>query len=65
MLVYISKLPRMTKEIETEGPYALILAPTRELAIQIYEDTEKFAEFGNYRCVLVVGGQSIHEQAQN
>jgi superfamily II DNA/RNA helicase len=38
MLVYISKLPKMTKELEADGPYALILAPTRELAIQIHED---------------------------
>lgn len=38
MLVYISKLPRMTREIEADGPYALILAPSRELAIQIHED---------------------------
>lgn len=41
MLVYISKLPKMTKELESEGPYALILAPTRELATQIFEDVCK------------------------
>ena len=38
MLVYISKLPKMNRDVESEGPYALILAPTRELAIQIHED---------------------------
>jgi len=29
MLVYISKLPKMTREMEADGPYALVLAPSR------------------------------------
>ena len=32
MLVYISQLPPLTEETMNEGPYAIILAPTRELA---------------------------------
>ncbi|KAJ1548559.1 mRNA splicing protein prp28, partial [Cladochytrium tenue] len=39
MLVYISELPPLTEENRSEGPYALILAPTRELAQQIEEET--------------------------
>lgn len=35
MLAYISKLPKMTPEIESDGPYALIMAPTRELVQQV------------------------------
>ena len=35
MLVYIMKQPIMTEEVATEGPYAVIMAPTRELAQQI------------------------------
>lgn len=35
MLVYIMKQPVMTEEVATEGPYAVIMAPTRELAQQI------------------------------
>ena len=35
MLVYIQKLPPMTEEIATEGPYAVVLAPTRELTQQV------------------------------
>lgn len=45
MLVYISKLPPLTEENEALGPYALIMAPTRELAQQIEEETVKFASF--------------------
>lgn len=35
MLVYIMKQPKMTEEIAAEGPYAVVMAPTRELAQQI------------------------------
>ena len=35
MLCYIMKQPVMTEEIASEGPYAVVMAPTRELAQQI------------------------------
>ena len=50
------------EELEAEGPYAIIMAPTRELAQQIEEETVMFAQFLSYRVVSVVGGQSIEEQ---
>jgi len=62
MLVYISKLPPLTPLTEVDGPYAVILAPTRELAQQIEEETIKFASFMKVRTVCIVGGQSIEEQ---
>ncbi|CAI7854053.1 unnamed protein product [Closterium sp. NIES-54] len=62
MLTYISKLPPMTEANEAEGPYAVVMAPTRELAQQIEEETVKFAQFMNLRVVSIVGGQSIEEQ---
>jgi len=46
------------------SPYSMVMAPTRELAQQIEGETVKFAHFLNYRTVLVVGGQSIEEQAR-
>ena len=39
MLTYISRLPPMTEENEAEGPYAVVMAPTRGLAQQIEEET--------------------------
>eukprot|EP01090_Pellita_catalonica_P019502 TRINITY_DN6668_c0_g1_i1.p1 TRINITY_DN6668_c0_g1~~TRINITY_DN6668_c0_g1_i1.p1 ORF type:complete len:593 (+),score=126.03 TRINITY_DN6668_c0_g1_i1:43-1821(+) len=63
MLVYISKLPKMTAETEGDGPYAVILAPARELAMQIEKETIKFAEKMGIRTVSLVGGQNIEEQA--
>ncbi|KAL3702056.1 hypothetical protein R1sor_020078 [Riccia sorocarpa] len=62
MLTYISKLPPMTEETEAEGPYAVVMAPTRELAQQIEEETVKFAHYLDIRVVSIVGGQSIEEQ---
>ena len=64
MLMYISKQPAMAgnADIEAEGPYAVILAPTRELAQQIEEEARSLAHFTDFRVVSVVGGQSIEEQ---
>eukprot|EP00897_Mesotaenium_endlicherianum_P002480 jgi/Mesen1/225/ME1141241C07619 len=45
MLMYINKLPPMDETNEAEGPYAVVMAPTRELAQQIEEETVKFAHF--------------------
>ena len=35
LLSYVSKLPPITVDSEADGPYALVMAPTRELALQI------------------------------
>ena len=45
-----------------QGPYAIILAPTRELAQQIEEETNKFGVPLGIRTVVVVGGLSREEQ---
>ena len=44
------------------GLRGLVLAPTRELAIQIHEVLERLAEGTGLRVVLVYGGASIIEQ---
>lgn len=56
MLVFINQLPLFTDENRHLGPYALILAPTRELAQQIESEARKFASPLGYRCVSIVGG---------
>ena len=58
LLTYISDLPKITQENMAEGPYALIMAPTRELAQQIEEETIKFATPMGFNCVSIVGGVS-------
>lgn len=67
LLVYINGLPRLD-EFEwrrNDGPYGLILAPTRELAQQIESEARKFAGPLGYKVVSIVGGHSIEEQAYN
>ena len=44
------------------GPYAIILAPTRELAQQIEEEAVKFGSPLGLRTVAVIGGISREEQ---
>ncbi len=63
MLVYISKLPKMTPESEAEGPYALIMAPSRELVTQIATEVTRLGSDMGIRCVSVVGGANIEDQA--
>ncbi|CAG8790088.1 35046_t:CDS:10, partial [Gigaspora margarita] len=65
MLMYISELPKLCEENMSDGPYALILAPTRELAQQIEQETLKFAAPMGFNCVSIVGGHAVEEQAFN
>lgn len=43
-------------------PSALVLAPTRELSSQIYDEARKFAYQTGLRCVVVYGGAPVVEQ---
>jgi len=65
LLVYISELPPLNEYTKNDGPYAIILAPTRELAQQIEVEARKFATPLNFTCVSIVGGHSLEEQAYN
>lgn len=52
-------LPILTK-IKHRGPLqAVILAPTRELAVQVTAEIERFARYTGIRAVSIYGGQSI------
>ncbi|MCJ1400619.1 mRNA splicing protein prp28 [Xylographa trunciseda] len=65
LLVYISELPPLNELTKNDGPYAIILAPTRELAQQIEIEAKKFATPLGFTCVSIVGGHSLEEQAYN
>ncbi|XP_026089899.1 probable ATP-dependent RNA helicase DDX46 isoform X2 [Carassius auratus] len=47
---------------EGEGPIAVILTPTRELALQITKECKKFSKSLGLRVVCVYGGTGISEQ---
>ncbi|XP_063615024.1 probable ATP-dependent RNA helicase DDX23 [Penaeus indicus] len=63
LLEWIQSLPKIARlEDADQGPYALVLAPTRELAQQIEEETTKFGGPLGIRTVAVIGGLSREEQ---
>jgi ATP-dependent RNA helicase DeaD len=55
-------LPILTK-VKRNGPIqALILVPTRELAVQVTTEINRFAKYTGLKTVSIYGGQSINLQ---
>ncbi|XP_019166446.1 PREDICTED: DEAD-box ATP-dependent RNA helicase 37-like [Ipomoea nil] len=54
--------PQRPRGVQTLYPLALILAPTRELSMQILEEAKKFSYQTGVRVVVVYGGAPIVEQ---
>lgn len=55
-------LPILENIVPKAGIQALILAPTRELAVQISGEINKFSKYLGVRNVTIYGGQSINVQ---
>ncbi len=55
-------LPILQNIVPKGGIQALILAPTRELAVQISGEINKFSKYTGIRNVTIYGGQSINVQ---
>ncbi|MFZ7121568.1 MAG: DEAD/DEAH box helicase [Eubacteriaceae bacterium] len=52
-------------KLEQKKPQALVLAPTRELAIQVKEDISNIGRFKKIRCVAVFGRHPIDLQKRD
>jgi ATP-dependent RNA helicase DDX23/PRP28 len=65
MLQFILFMPQMNSRRAQDGPYAIVLAPTRELAQQIEKETNKFTQELDMKCLSIVGGHSAEQQALN
>ena len=56
-------LPLLTHLTQNNKPQGLILAPTRELALQITKDIKQFTQHMSWvNSVTVYGGADIHQQ---
>lgn len=55
-------IPLINKAIKSRGEKVLIIAPTRELAVQIREELLKLSQGLDIRSVLCIGGVSMHGQ---
>jgi len=55
-------LERMARPGRPGGPRALVLVPTRELAVQVRDEFEKLAQGSRIQCVAVYGGKPIRGQ---
>jgi len=53
---------RANSEDENRAIRGVILSPTRELSIQIYEDLQNFSKYMNLTIALLVGGKDIESQ---
>ncbi len=55
----------LTHEPRGKGqPRAIIMAPTRELAVQIHSDAEALAKHAGFRLALIYGGEGYDSQRQ-
>jgi ATP-dependent RNA helicase RhlE len=57
-------LPLLERIAGKKGTRALVLAPTRELALQIGEEMERFGKTAGVRCAVVIGGVGMNPQIQ-
>lgn len=52
----------ISRETLPQYPHVVVVAPTRELAVQIFMDTRKFAYGTDIRSAVVYGGTSVTNQ---
>lgn len=52
-------IPILCRAVRGEGIQALVLTPTRELAVQVDEEIRRMGQGTPIRCVAVYGGQKI------
>jgi ATP-dependent RNA helicase DDX23/PRP28 len=63
MINYVLNLPAIYRDrVSEEGPLALVMAPTRELADQIEDTVKDIAKHTGLRTALGVGGKPIEDQ---
>lgn len=62
MLAYIACMPVLDERTQLNGPYALVMAPSRELILQIRDEIVRLARYTRVRVVSLIGGERIEDQ---
>lgn len=60
----IPMIEMLTQQPSRSGVHAVIIAPTRELALQISDVLDKLGKYTHVRSVTVYGGVSLNPQAE-
>jgi len=55
-------LQKLRKPVEIKSTRVVILSPTRELSIQIYEDIKAYAKYMEIDAMILVGGKDLEKQ---
>lgn len=61
---FVLPLLMKLKYAQGQDPRALILAPTRELALQIYDNIKKYSTYTDLRFVVIHGGSGMKAQEE-
>ena len=64
-LAFGSVLLSKIKPIDDRFPQAIILSPTRELAMQIHEEMNRIGKYNGSKIVCVFGGSDIEKQIRS
>ena len=64
-LAFGSVLLSKIKPIDDRFPQAIILSPTRELAMQIHEEMNRIGKYNGSKIVCVFGGSDIEKQTNS
>ena len=60
----LPSMEHLTKGVATKKPRMVVLAPTRELTVQITEEARDLARFTSLRIVAIYGGVSIRTRTE-
>ncbi|MEM9410415.1 MAG: DEAD/DEAH box helicase, partial [Planctomycetota bacterium] len=55
-------IEQLDESVKRDVPQALVLTPTRELAVQVENEIKKLADGRSVRCVCLYGGKPIKQQ---
>jgi ATP-dependent RNA helicase RhlE len=62
ILPTLQKLIKIKKSLHVKHPYALILAPTKELALQLENAIKRYSKYLDIDTLLLIGGKNINAQ---